>query len=63
MTKSPERALHVLDLLALSQDKKELREFAHGWLLLSPTFAPYLTEKGKREAEELRRSLGLKARP
>lgn len=41
----------------MSTLEREIRELARGWLLLSPTFAPYLTRKGRKAAEKLRRSL------
>lgn len=47
----------VAALTLIASSKKTRKEFAHAWLLLSPTFAPYLTPKGLKEREELLRSL------
>ena len=47
----------VTALTAIASSEKARKEFAHVWLLLSPTFAPYLTPKGLKEREELLRSL------
>lgn len=47
----------VMALVAVAANDKERQEFARGWILLSPTFAPYLTPKGLKEREELLRML------
>ena len=44
-------------LSALLGNKGERKLLVRGWLLLSPTFLPYLTEDGLKEREKLLRAL------